>query len=86
MIFFRSLCNNDFILFEQDAWLDSVDVEPRFAEKNSKKPIKEEGYQDLSSEDVGKIKRNIANTLNPGETVFPPTWANILCFIYINNV
>ncbi|KMZ69979.1 CD2 antigen cytoplasmic tail-binding protein [Zostera marina] len=53
----------------KDAWLDSVDVEPRFAEKNSKKPIKEEGYQDLSSEDVGKIKRNIANTLNPGETV-----------------
>ena len=29
----------------------------------------DEDYQELSSEDVGKIKRSIANLLQPGETV-----------------
>lgn len=64
--------------------MDSVDVEPKFAEKSSEKPIKDEGYQDLSSEDVGKIKRNISNILNPGETVFPLTWASKLFLTYLN--
>ncbi|TVU09345.1 hypothetical protein EJB05_42815 [Eragrostis curvula] len=54
----------------KDAWLDSVQVDPTFAAKmQNKGKEKEEDFQDLSSDDIGKIKRRIANMLEPGETV-----------------
>ncbi|OVA14193.1 hypothetical protein BVC80_9029g20 [Macleaya cordata] len=53
----------------KDAWLDSVDVDTRFAEKSFNMVKDEEDTNDLSSEDIGKMKRRIANLLEPGETV-----------------
>uniref|UniRef100_A0A0E0M0J9 OCRE domain-containing protein n=1 Tax=Oryza punctata TaxID=4537 RepID=A0A0E0M0J9_ORYPU len=55
----------------KDAWLDSVEVDTKYAEKVKKKKEKEkeEEFQDLSSDDIGKIKRRIANILEPGETI-----------------
>ncbi|XP_058085926.1 uncharacterized protein LOC131233278 isoform X2 [Magnolia sinica] len=54
----------------KDAWLDSVDVDTKLADKRYKKTDKEgEEFQDLSSEDIGKMKRRIANLLQPSETV-----------------
>ncbi|GLJ46783.1 hypothetical protein SUGI_0986680 [Cryptomeria japonica] len=52
----------------KDAWLDSVEVDTRFADEHLE--IQErDNDQELSSLEVGKIKRRIANTLQPGETV-----------------
>ncbi|KAF2915928.1 uncharacterized protein [Oryza sativa Japonica Group] len=55
----------------KDAWLDSVEVDTKYAEKVQKKreKEKEEEFQDLSSDDIGKIKRRISNILEPGETI-----------------
>ncbi|KAK3129934.1 hypothetical protein QOZ80_6BG0486770 [Eleusine coracana subsp. coracana] len=54
----------------KDAWLDSVEVDLKLAAKiQDKGKEKEEDFQDLSSDDIGKIKRRIANMLEPGETV-----------------
>ncbi|KAL6846065.1 hypothetical protein ACP4OV_023513 [Aristida adscensionis] len=55
----------------KDAWLDSVEVDPKYAAKvqKSKGKEKDEEFQDLSSDDIGKIKRRIANMLEPGETI-----------------
>lgn len=53
----------------KDAWLDDVEVDTKYAEKVQKKKDKEEEFQDLSSDDIGKIKRKIANMLEPGETI-----------------
>lgn len=53
----------------KDAWLDNVEVDTKYAEKVQKKKDKEEEFQDLSSDDIGKIKRKIANMLEPGETI-----------------
>ncbi|KAJ4745805.1 CD2 antigen cytoplasmic tail-binding protein 2 [Rhynchospora pubera] len=54
----------------KDAWLDSAEVDTKFAAKlKEKAKDEEEEFQDLSSDDVGKIKRNIANILQPGETI-----------------
>ncbi|XP_072996712.1 uncharacterized protein [Typha latifolia] len=53
----------------KDAWLDSVEVDTRFAGKVQEKANTEVDYHDLSSDDIGKIKRNIANILQPGETI-----------------
>ncbi|ONK74039.1 uncharacterized protein A4U43_C03F2160 [Asparagus officinalis] len=53
----------------KDAWLDNVVVDSTYAEKIPKTTIQNEEYQDLSSEDIGKIKRSIANVLQPGETI-----------------
>ncbi|KAL5201879.1 hypothetical protein ABZP36_036233 [Zizania latifolia] len=53
----------------KDAWLDSVEVDTKYAAKVQKKKDKEEEFQDLSSDDIGKIKRRIANMLEPGETI-----------------
>lgn len=44
-------------------------MDSRFAGKDHVKTSKEEDVQDLSSDDIGKIKRRIANQLHPGETV-----------------
>ncbi|CAA7404754.1 unnamed protein product [Spirodela intermedia] len=52
----------------KDAWLDNVQVDLRLAEKKHEQTAKEE-YDDLSAGDIGKIKRRIANALQPGETV-----------------
>jgi CD2 antigen cytoplasmic tail-binding protein 2 len=50
--------------------LDSAEVDTKLAAKFKQKVKDEEDeFQDLSSDDVGKIKRNIANILQPGETV-----------------
>ena len=53
----------------QDAWLDSVEVDPKLAERISTVTKNDNEEQDLSSNDIGKIKRRIANALEPGETV-----------------
>lgn len=54
----------------KDAWLDSVEVDSRFAEEHLKQSIQEsEDDDDLSPEEISKIKRRIANALQPGETV-----------------
>ncbi|WOK96243.1 hypothetical protein Cni_G04950 [Canna indica] len=53
----------------KDAWLDSVEVDTKLAEKFQPKALAEEVYEDLSSDDIGKIKRRIANALQPGETI-----------------
>lgn len=57
----------------QDAWLDSVEVDPRFAGKSSMVTTIEDDNEndssELSSDDIAIIKRRIANNLEPGETV-----------------
>ncbi|KAF5444167.1 hypothetical protein F2P56_036664 [Juglans regia] len=53
----------------KDAWLDSVDVEPKYAGKGSIVASSEDYVDELSSEDVGKMKRRIVDLLEPGETV-----------------
>lgn len=56
----------------QDAWLDSVEAEVKYTGKTSVTTDGEDNEveaQDLSSQDVGIIKRRIANVLEPGETV-----------------
>ncbi|KAJ4832388.1 hypothetical protein Tsubulata_009526 [Turnera subulata] len=57
----------------KDAWLDSVEVDPRYAGISAVQKSKEvddgDSAGELSSEDIGKIKRRIANLLEPGETV-----------------
>ncbi|XP_062193864.1 uncharacterized protein LOC133897234 isoform X1 [Phragmites australis] len=54
----------------KDAWLDSVEVDPKYA-ANVPNKVKEkvEEFEDLSSDDIGRIKRQIANMLEPGETI-----------------
>ncbi|KAH7652765.1 CD2 antigen cytoplasmic tail-binding protein 2 [Dioscorea alata] len=53
----------------KDAWLDNLEVDARFVEKSQAKKMPEEDYQDITSEEIGRIKRNIANVLEPGETI-----------------
>ncbi|XP_004485576.1 uncharacterized protein [Cicer arietinum] len=53
----------------KDAWLDNVDVDPRYAGLSSVAINDEEEVQELSSKDVAIMKRRIANVLEPGETV-----------------
>ncbi|KAF1882329.1 hypothetical protein Lal_00038975 [Lupinus albus] len=53
----------------KDAWLDSVEVDPRYAALSSVATNDEEEIEDLSSKDIGTMKRRIANVLEPGETV-----------------
>ncbi|KHG20831.1 CD2 antigen cytoplasmic tail-binding 2 [Gossypium arboreum] len=56
----------------KDAWLDSVEVDIKYTGKTSvttKAEDNEVAAQDLSTQDVGIIKRRIANVLEPGETV-----------------
>lgn len=60
--------------FLQDAWLDSLEIDQRFAGTavTHKKPVDnedEDDIPDLTSEELGVIKRRIANELEPGETV-----------------
>ncbi|KAK6945724.1 hypothetical protein RJ641_013268 [Dillenia turbinata] len=53
----------------KDAWLDSVDVDTNFAERSSVVLNNADEAPDLSSEEIGKMKRRIADLLEPGETV-----------------
>ncbi|XP_022726381.1 CD2 antigen cytoplasmic tail-binding protein 2-like [Durio zibethinus] len=57
----------------KDAWLDSVEDDIKYTGKTSAKTIGEDNNevaaQDLSTQDIGMIKRRIANVLEPGETV-----------------
>ncbi|XP_065864642.1 uncharacterized protein [Euphorbia lathyris] len=56
----------------KDAWLDSIEVDPRYAGLSSAVSSKEENENDavdLTSEDIGMIKKRIASVLEPGETV-----------------
>lgn len=54
----------------QDAWLDSVQVDERFAEEAAAKAaFAEAPPEEITSSEIGQIKRRIANALNPGETV-----------------
>ncbi|CAI8591418.1 unnamed protein product [Vicia faba] len=54
----------------KDAWLDNVEVDPRYAELSSAtKNDEEEEVQELSSKDVAIMKRRIADVLESEETV-----------------
>lgn len=57
----------------QDAWLDSIQVDPRYTGKNPMVRINEHDDKDdvpeLSSKEIGAMKKRIANLLEPGETV-----------------
>lgn len=52
----------------KDAWLDSAEVDTKFAGRASSVNI-ENDTPDLSSQDIKMIKRRIANLLEPGETI-----------------
>ncbi|CAI9287071.1 unnamed protein product [Lactuca saligna] len=53
----------------KDAWLDSIDAEPNLAKIHSMDTDDVVEAADLSSQDIGNIKRRIADVLQPGETV-----------------
>lgn len=59
------------VTFLQDAWLDSVEVDTKLASRISVSTENEDDHSELSSGDIGKIKRRIADSLQPGETVSP---------------
>ncbi|KAK7331708.1 hypothetical protein VNO80_28445 [Phaseolus coccineus] len=54
----------------KDAWLDNIEVDPKYSALKSV-PTNDEDEEppDLSSKDIGIMKRRIANVLEPGETV-----------------
>ncbi|GAU41561.1 hypothetical protein TSUD_271700 [Trifolium subterraneum] len=53
----------------KDAWLDNVEIDPRFARLSSAATKVEEEIQELSSKDARIMKRRIANVLEPEETI-----------------
>ncbi|KAI4296357.1 hypothetical protein L6164_036322 [Bauhinia variegata] len=53
----------------KDAWLDNIEVDPKYAGLNSAITNDEDEIEDLSSKDIGTMKRRIADVLEPGETV-----------------
>ncbi|KAL2342105.1 hypothetical protein Fmac_010045 [Flemingia macrophylla] len=53
----------------KDAWLDNVEVDPKYSALSSVAPKDEDEVPDLSAKDIGVMKRRIANVLEPGETV-----------------
>lgn len=53
----------------QDAWLDGIDANKSYPATMLFAPVIEDNTPDLSSDDVGNIKRRIANILEPSETV-----------------
>ncbi|KAK9105306.1 hypothetical protein Scep_022150 [Stephania cephalantha] len=57
----------------KDAWLDNLEVDPSLAKRNSD-VVKTEEEIELSSDDIGKIKRRIASALEPAETKLCVTW------------
>ncbi|CAN1332357.1 CD2 antigen cytoplasmic tail-binding protein 2 [Linum perenne] len=65
--FVEYLNENEF----KDPWLDTVEVDTRFAKRNSKmaEDNDDSNASEMSSEEAGQIKRRIANLLEPEETV-----------------
>ncbi|OWM63594.1 CD2 antigen cytoplasmic tail-binding protein 2 isoform X1 [Punica granatum] len=53
----------------KDAWLDSIEVDTKLASKIPVSTVTEDDKPELSSDDIGRIKRRIADSLLPGETV-----------------
>ncbi|EFJ34764.1 hypothetical protein SELMODRAFT_438774 [Selaginella moellendorffii] len=53
----------------RDAWLDSAEVDTRFAAKHLARKDKEAAEHDISPRDIGLMKKRIADALEPGETV-----------------
>lgn len=54
----------------KDAWLDSAEIDQNLADKTYiQKDDEDDENKELTSEEVGKMKRRIADTLEPGETV-----------------
>ncbi|KAI3715815.1 hypothetical protein L6452_22802 [Arctium lappa] len=53
----------------KDAWLDSIEADPNLAQRHSVVTNDIVEAADLSSQDIGSIKRRIADVLEPGETV-----------------
>ncbi|PHU17184.1 hypothetical protein BC332_12879 [Capsicum chinense] len=53
----------------KDAWLDSVDTEKRYSGKSAMKISNDDEIEDITSEQLAKMKRRIADVLEPGETV-----------------
>ncbi|KAK9000711.1 hypothetical protein V6N11_081200 [Hibiscus sabdariffa] len=56
----------------KDAWLDSIEADVKYTGKASVTTNGEDNEvaaQDLSTQDIGKIKKRIADVLEPGETV-----------------
>eukprot|EP01018_Ginkgo_biloba_P018363 Gb_34954 [translate_table: standard] len=50
----------------KDAWLESVEVDTRFADEHLAQPLQEkEDDPSLSFQEIAKIKRSIANSLQP---------------------
>lgn len=75
------LCLDDYL---QDAWLDSLAMDPTLADRVSTIPNNDDEEQELSSDDVGKIKRRIASVLEPGETVlYSSLYHCYLCAFYL---
>lgn len=58
----------------QDAWLDSIDVAPKYAGKASAVVKNDDDVQEISSKDIAMMKRRIADVLKPGETVIVDLW------------
>jgi hypothetical protein len=64
--------------------LDNVEVDPTLAAKlQDKEKVKEVDFQDLSSDDIGKIKIRIASMLEPGETVCEYIFNSSLAYLQI---
>ncbi|KAK2362071.1 CD2 antigen cytoplasmic tail-binding protein [Trifolium repens] len=53
----------------KDAWLDSIEIDPRYVGLSSASTKDEEDVQELCSKDVAIMKRRIANILEPEETI-----------------
>jgi len=61
--------SGNFVEYVRDAWLDNVEVDPRYAGLSYTATNDEEEVQELSSKDVAIMKRRIASVLEPEETV-----------------
>ncbi|KAJ0975056.1 hypothetical protein J5N97_017021 [Dioscorea zingiberensis] len=53
----------------EDAWLDNLEVDSRVVEKSQAKKIPTRGLPRNYPKEIGRLKRNIANVLQPGETI-----------------
>ncbi|GMN49431.1 hypothetical protein TIFTF001_018588 [Ficus carica] len=53
----------------KDAWLDNLEIDSKYAGKVTDVAREDDDVREPSSRDIGKIKRRIADVLEPGETV-----------------
>ncbi|KAF5790016.1 putative CD2 antigen cytoplasmic tail-binding protein 2/Lin1 [Helianthus annuus] len=70
MSLMTSRYNKWILRFYEDAWLDSIDSNPNLAPRQSMATYIKVEAPDLTSHSIGKIKRRIADVLEPGETGF----------------